>query len=148
MGRGFTLIELMIVIAIIAIIAAIAIPNLLEARVSANESSAVQSLRIILTSQTIFRESDRDRDFISDFATTMQELSAANLIDSSLGTGTKSGYLFTMTNSGNHEFVWECHADPISPGKSGNRYFYIDQAGILRFARTGPAESTDPPASQ
>ena len=75
-ARGFTLIELMIVIAIIAIIAAIAIPNLLAARKASNESSAIQTLRTIAAAQTIFRDRDYDRDNIPDYAAGADELSA------------------------------------------------------------------------
>ena len=136
---GFTLIELMIVIAIIAIIAAIAIPNLIEARKGSNESSAIGTLRTIGSAQHIFQANDKDKNGAFDYATSLSALASANLIDQVLATGTKSGYLFRIGTA--DAFFWEATADPQVPGKSGDRYFYVDESGAIRFSTSGTANS-------
>ena len=138
---GFTLIELMIVVAIIAIIAAIAIPNLIEARKTGNETSAIGALRTISSVQAQFREGDRDNDQTLDYATSLTELSNAGLIDNVLGGGTKSGYVFGMSGD---TFDWQCSATPVS-SSTGTRNFIICTDGVVRFAGgTGSAACSSP----
>jgi type II secretory pathway pseudopilin PulG len=135
----------MIVIAIIAIIAAIAIPNLIEARKSGNESAAIGALRTVSTAQTLFREADRDGNDTLDYAAGLANLSTFQLIDPVLGAGTKQGYVFSITrSSANPEFQWNCTAGPSAPGTSGTRYFYIDETGVIRFETNTAAGSTSP----
>jgi type IV pilus assembly protein PilA len=140
--KGFTLIELMIVIAIIAIIAAIAIPNLIEARKGSNEAAAIGALRTLTTAQALFREGDKDKDTTLDYATQLSELKTTNLIDGVLGSGTKQGYVFDVTSS-SAQFTWSATARPAAAGKSGDRYFFVDESGVIRFATTTNATSTD-----
>src|SRR5438445_5489578 len=87
-GRGFTLIELMIVIAIIAIIASIAIPSLLSARKHGQEASAIGALRTVNTQEVLFKDGDKEQDGDNDYGM-LSELSNTGLIDSVLGSGTK-----------------------------------------------------------
>jgi len=96
---GFTLIELMIVIAIIAIIAAIAIPNLIEARKAANEAAVIGSMRTVVSAQLQFRDGDLDMDQTPDYGTIAQ-LGVANLIDAPLINRVKHGYYFMDDLSG------------------------------------------------
>jgi prepilin-type N-terminal cleavage/methylation domain-containing protein len=146
-NRGFTLIELMIVIAIIAIIAAIAIPNLIEARKGSNEAAAIGALRTLTTAQALFREGDKDKDTVLNYATavgpqtTANTLSNVKLVDGVLGSGTKQGYMFTIVTA--DAFTWSCTASPAAPGKSGDRYFFVDESGVIRFATMGSATSTN-----
>jgi prepilin-type N-terminal cleavage/methylation domain-containing protein len=130
---GFSLIELMIVVAIILVIAAIAIPNLMRSRIAANEASAVGSLRIINTAESTYNIT-YNNSFTCDLSAlgppsgaAMVSSSAAGLIDSNLASGVKSGYEFspatcTTTSTGIVTF-YQWVANPIAPGTSGSRYF-------------------------
>ena len=138
-NKGFTLIELMIVVAIIAIIAAIAIPNLLRARLAANESGAIGALRTLSSAQSSFQSSatnDVDVDGTGEYSPLLQlSTELPPFIDEVLGAGQKSGYFFTVTLSGiadTDEVSWEGQANPVSFGQTGNRTFYIDESGVLR----------------
>lgn len=137
--KAFTLIELMIVIAIIAIIAAIAIPNLIEARKHGNESAAIGSLKAISSAQSLFREGDKDGDGTLDYGS-LAELSAQNLVDSVLGGGTKQGYNFVASSGG--QFTWDADGQPSVAGTTGDRYFYTDHTGVIYYTTTGPMAST------
>lgn len=146
--RGFSLIELLIVVAIILIIAAIAIPNLLRSKIAANESSAVASVRTVTTAETTYASS-----WGSGYAATIDNLggaspcgpasaAAACIIDPAISVApyTKSGYIFvavgnTPTAGVNNGF--EVNASPASIGASGQRAFCVDQTGLLRFNTTG-----------
>jgi prepilin-type N-terminal cleavage/methylation domain-containing protein len=134
--RGFTLIELMIVIAIIAIIASIAIPNLIAARKHGNEVAAIGALKTIANSETIFREADKDSNGSLDYGT-MQQLSSTQLVDGVLGSGTKQGYLFqTAASSSTSEFLWFAVANPAVPTTTGDRYFMTNQASFVIYYTT------------
>lgn len=132
-NKGFTLIELMIVVAIIAIIAAIAIPSLLNARKAGNEASAISSLRTLTT------VNEQYRTRFQSYAGSLANLSAENYIDNVLGSGTKSGYTFGFAGAVN---TWACTADPVTAGTTGDRYFFVDQSGVIRFSSTGTASAT------
>lgn len=133
--EGFTLIELMIVVAIIAIIAAIAIPSLLNARKAGNEASAISSLRTLTT------VNEQYRTRFGNYANLLGSLSSTSYIDSVLGAGKKSGYSFSYTGGSNN---WNCKADPQT-ANDGDRHFYADQTGVIRFHSLNVAASTDSP---
>ena len=141
--KGFTLIELMIVIAIIAIIAAIAIPNLIEARKGANESSAIATMRTLVTCQTLYRESDKDGNGTADYSTSLIGMSQAGLIDEVLAGGEKQGYTFILLPSANSRYTWTSSAGP-SDSNTGRRYFFVDESGVIRFSPFDyPADSLE-----
>ncbi len=156
-NKGFTLIELMIVVAIIAIIAAIAIPNLLRARLASNESAAIGAMRTMSSAQSTFQSgagTDADGDGTGEFAGLAQLSNATPpYIDEVLGGGTKSGYTFAITTSGNtntDEVQWFGSASPVVFGQTGNRTFIIDESGVLRgsdVAGRAGVRATDTPPS-
>jgi type IV pilus assembly protein PilA len=149
---GFSLIELLIVVAIILVIAAIAIPNLLVARMSANEASAVQSLRTIQSAETAYATTYPSLGFSATLAELGGPGSAcaasstqACLIDTILASGTKSGYIITWLGDGLTPSVsYTVNADPISRGSSGRRSFFTNYPGVIRFNDTAPASVSDP----
>jgi len=139
--KGFSLIELLIVVAIILIIAAIAIPNLLRSRIAANEASAVGSLRTLNTAEITYNITYPNVGFacsLSSLAPASGGASptsaAAGLIDTNLASGTKSGYTFTMANcAGTPKSSYQYSAAPVSPGITGQRYFCTDTSGVIQF---------------
>ena len=135
--QGFTLIELMIVVAIIAIIAAIAIPSLLNARKAGNEASAISSMRTLTT------VNEQYRTRFGSYAGTLANLSSTSYIDSVLGAGTKSGYTFSYSRTSANQ--WDTTANAESLGVTGDRGFYVDQSGVIRAKAGNGAASTDPP---
>ena len=132
---GFTLIELMIVIAIVAVLAGIALPNLIEARKQTNETAAIGALKSIAGAQAIFREGDKDDNGEKDFGT-MAALSVADVLDQVLTTGTRSGFLFTVgpaANGGGALFY--SYANPQLLGGSADRSFVSNQAGVVYYTQ-------------
>ena len=152
-GAGFSLIELLIVVAIILTIAAIALPNLMSARMSANEASAVQSLRTIQTAETAYATTFPNVGFsatLADLDGASNSLCVASstqacLIDNVLASGTKNGYIITWTGDGlTPSFSYNINADPVVRGASGRRSFFTNYPGVIRYNASGPATMNDP----
>jgi prepilin-type N-terminal cleavage/methylation domain-containing protein len=152
--KGFSLIELLIVVAIILIIAAIAIPNLLRSRIAANEASAVGSLRTINTAEVTYASTYPAVGFttlanLGGAAGSTATSTNATLLDAVLSSGTKSGYTFTAavtagTGGGPAPF-YTANAAPVATGQTGQRYFYSDASGVIRYNTSAAATSGDLP---
>jgi type IV pilus assembly protein PilA len=150
--KGFSLIELLIVVAIILIIAAIAIPNLLRSRMAANEASAVGSVRTLNTAEVTFSSTYPDKGFtvtLADLGGTGTSATSTNalLVDSVLAGGKKSGYTFTLGGGSGSvpEVTYTITADPITRGQTGQRGFFSDQSGVVRYAAAATATVSSNP---
>ena len=139
-AKGFSLIELLIVVAIILIIAAIAIPNLVKSRIAANESTAVSSVRTIVTSEVTYATINPSTGYSS-----LSNLYSAGLIDSVLGGGTKSGFSFASApGSGTPATTFTVNANPVTPGTTGTNYYCSDQTGVILRNTSSYGTSTNP----
>jgi type IV pilus assembly protein PilA len=162
--EGFSFVELLVVIAIILIFAAIAVPNLLHSRIAANEASAIGSIRTMNTSARTYYSTYHNgypaglpAMGTTAGGSTIPSCGEALLIDNQLTLGTKNGYNFTYADgyrdTPNSATPGGCagwntytvNADPVTPGTSGQRHFYSDQTGVIRYNPNGVAGSTDAP---
>jgi prepilin-type N-terminal cleavage/methylation domain-containing protein len=161
--KGFSLIELLIVVAIILIIAAIAIPNLLRAKISANEASAVGSMRTIVTGEVSYAAAGWTSGSTPiGFSAALGDLGGSTcspptststcLIDPVLAGATasstpKSGYYFSYAPSPSTPSYtgFTLNGFPAAPGQTGNRYFFADQSGVIRFNPSSAATASDNP---
>jgi prepilin-type N-terminal cleavage/methylation domain-containing protein len=162
--KGFSLIELLIVVAIILIIAAIAIPNLLRSKMAANESSAVGSLRTINTAQVTYATAYPNLGYAQTLGAlggtavlcaTATGAAPANacLIDNVLALATgaaaaKSGYIFVWVGNnmiGTVNTAYSLNAPPANPGTTGQRFFFTDQTGVIRYGLSSQSDNTSSP---
>lgn len=136
--KGFSLVELLVVVIIIAIVAAIAIPSLLASRRAANEASAISSLRTIHSAQvTYFATAGTNTTYGTLALLGPTGVGAQSLIDGQLASGTKSGYGFTL-NTGTGAYC--ALATPTTAGLlgTGNRWFGVGTQGVIfEAAATG-----------
>ncbi len=155
--RGFSLIELLIVVAIILIISAIAIPNLLRARMAANESSAVSSVRTINTAQTTYQLTYPATGYscvLSNLGPvafgTPADPTHADLIDVQIASGQKSGYQLQLTcgagapggpggGGGLPHLAYQLSATPLTVGSTGQRAFCSNATAVISYSTDGLA---------
>ncbi len=133
-ASGFSLIELLIVVAVIGVIAAIAVPNLVQSKVVANEGKAISAVRSLGTAQVTYVTKNGAGSFAPDLNT----LETAGLIDSVLGSGTTDTYMFSVTASG---VTFEINASPLVYQTTGIRSFFADESGVIRY-NTANARAT------
>lgn len=139
--KGFSLVELLIVVAVIGVIAAVAIPGLQRARRYAQAGSAIQSLRTITTAEHLYERSHKVYG-------TLIDLAPEGTIDSNLALGLKSGYAFTITIALDATDIangklqsFKCNGDPqLDP--AGRDYFFVDETAVIRFNTGAPADAS------
>ena len=137
-NKGFSLIELMIVVLVIGIIAALSMPNLAKSKMAAHESSAISGMRTLVTAQITFATRSGPVNFAAD----LTELEAANLIDSVMGSGTAEAYSFAVSGSG---VQYTIDARPLVYGSSGIRSFFTDESGAIRYTTADAAATVSDP---
>lgn len=143
--RGFTLVEIMIVVAIIALLAAIAIPNLLRARLNANESATIAALKTIVAAATSFAAVNG-----GNYPLTFADMTTAvpPYVDPSFTDTTaapvKSGFTLTYTPlaATNPNLGFRVNAVPVTRGTTGSRDFYVDEAGVICGSPANTAGTT------
>ena len=140
-ARGFTLVEIMIVVAIIALIAAIAIPNLLRARHNANEGAAIGNMHALVSAMESFRANQTP----PTYPATLAALSAAvpPYVDAVLAGGVRQGYTFTyaLVTAATYTLT----GTPVTAGVTGTRGFWSDESGVMRVSATGAPTAASPP---
>ncbi|MGC1418385.1 MAG: prepilin-type N-terminal cleavage/methylation domain-containing protein [Candidatus Acidiferrum sp.] len=142
--RGFSLVELLIVVTIILIISAIAIPSYMRSRMQANEASAVSSLRMINTAAITYFSTYQQAGYpptlasMGGVAPCTSTATSACMLDETVALGTKSGYAFAWESDGAVPSVaYTATATPISVGRTGQRMFCTDQTGVTRSDPSG-----------
>jgi prepilin-type N-terminal cleavage/methylation domain-containing protein len=144
-SKGFTLIEMVIVVAIILIIMAIAVPSFLQSRIAANESGAAATIRTLNSAQISYYSAFPTVGYASTLlslggnctGSTVPSSGSACLIDQDLQTGTRSGYIYTVSNvSGTPAATYNVIGAPTVTGYTGNRNFCSYDDAVVRVSMT------------
>ncbi len=135
---GFTLIELLIVVAVIGVIAALSIPNLVKSKAAANEKVAITYMRSWTAAQELYHTRH------GVYADADNQLYDEGLVDGH-NPADSHGYSFSIDNGSNSLYTWWGTSDPDVPGETGDRWFYIDHTGVIRYSTSGNADSSSPP---
>ena len=134
---GFSLLELLIVVAVIAIIASLAIPNLQSSKRAAYEAAAISYMRSWTSGQELYlmrhgTYADADNQLVGDGFIANPDPDA-------------QGYTFSIDNGPGSATTWWGQGWPTTPGVTGDRYFFIDSSGVIRWSLSGNASATSPP---
>jgi type IV pilus assembly protein PilA len=148
---GFSVVELVIVVAIIMVIMVIALPGLLRTTIARNQGAALSSLRIINAAEFTYKST-----YNTGYSSTLAALgppasgnpspAAAGLVDGALTAGRKSGYTFTYTAAaplGGLIQHYTLTADPITPGATGQTFYFTDESNKIRVNSSHPASASD-----
>ncbi len=136
-GRaGFSLIELLIVVAVIAIILGIAVPSFQSSKKAANEAAAISYMRTWTSAQELYLQK------FGRYADADQQLVEEGFIG--VGKSDQLGYTFSIDNGANAHHRWWGRGGPDKPGVTGDRFFYIDSKGVIRYSLGGPAGPNSP----
>ena len=135
---GFSLIELLIVVAVIVVIASLSIPSLMKSKAAANEKVAIVYMRSWTAAQELYHTR------FGVYADADNQLFDAGLVDGR-GSADSHGYTFSIDNGSNSLYTWWGTSSPDVPGETGSRWFYIDHTGVIRSSTTGNADSSSPP---
>lgn len=140
--RGFTLVEIMIVVAIVMTLATLVVSSVLRARHNTNEVAAVAACKTITTACQNFYANTLPHAYPATLADLIAPVSSPPYIDSVLASGSKQGYIFTYQFIDAESFI--LNADPAFSGKTGTRHFYVNETGIIRANHSGQASLADP----
>ena len=132
----------MVVVAIVSTLATLAMVSMLRSRMNANEMGAIASLRTISNGAQNYYAQVSPHAYPAALTDLAAPASNPSYIDSVLAAGTRQGYAFTYTWTDADHFT--CRGNPTTPGRTGNRYFYVDETGRITANMTGPAGPTDP----
>lgn len=148
---GFSVVELVIVVAIIMVILVIALPGLLHTTIARNQGAALSSLRIINAAEFTYKST-----YNTGYSATLAQLgppasgnpspSAAGLIDGALASGRRDGYAFTYTASPPVDGIIQHYmltANPITPGATGQTFYFTDESNKIRVNSSHPASASD-----
>jgi prepilin-type N-terminal cleavage/methylation domain-containing protein len=150
--QGFSLVELLVVILVILVLGAITIPRMLQARMKANEASAIASMRVIHEAEEMYHTSYPAVGYSGNLADlgshgsnceSTSKTNACLIMDNALSSGLKSGYIFELVGDGNTpSLAYTLTATPQSLGNSGRCVFVSDASGIVRQAANSPSDKS------
>jgi len=140
---GFTLVEIMVVVAILVILVSLAVPNFLRSRITANESAVIATFRTINNACQLYYQNNKS--YPERLIDLTEPVSIPPYLDSTLAQGKRHGYEFIYRFIDSEHFT--LNANPLSLGRTGNRYFYTDETSIIRANDKQQAGPHDPPIS-
>jgi len=142
MNKGFTLVEIMVVLAVVMTLATLAISSVLRARQNSNEVAAIVACKTIVTASQSYYANTLPHTYPRDLTALIAPASNPPYIDNVLASGAKQGYNFTYAFIDSESFT--LNADPGISGKTGTRRFFVDESGVIRANNNTQAGPADP----